>query len=294
MYCVRCGKKAAEQQSYCLGCGMRLITPKQLEALLNGDTTKPKSKQKTKIIKEPVKQGSTGLKNKVQSNVKTGLNGTERALKSAARAADSTVKQLVNGIKAQDKKEHRRKARTAEVRKKTVIPKHSPRKAALPKNHRPAGRQAAKTTVKRRKKQSFTQRHLRTIIATALLCVFILSLTVWGCATKPGKRLLAHIGIGSASGYILLGDDCLEDGNNARAVEYYYKALTKHITSEAALKLALAFQKTGNTEKETEALLLCADNFPDEEQAYVRLIELYPDESSRPEIVERILNERLN
>ena len=124
----------------------------------------------------------------------------------------------------------------------------------------------------------------------ALLAVTVIVFCVWCTSTTAGKRTFAQLGIGSASGYILLGDDCMEAGNYARAVEHYYRALSRHTTYESAIKLARAYQMTGDVEREASVLLLCADQFETEREPYDRLKALYPTLTERPETVQNALN----
>lgn len=139
-------------------------------------------------------------------------------------------------------------------------------------------------------RESFLERHLRSLIAMALLAVTVIVFCVWSTSTASGKRTFAQLGIGGASGYILLGDDCMESGNYARAVEHYYRALKQHTSYESAAKLARAYRMTGDTEREASVLLLCADRFETEREPYERLKELYPDLTRRPETVQNALN----
>lgn len=139
-------------------------------------------------------------------------------------------------------------------------------------------------------RESFLERHLRSLIAMALLAVTVIVFCVWSTSTASGKRTFAQLGIGGASGYILLGDDCMESGNYARAVEHYYRALKQHTSYESAAKLAQAYRMTGDTEREASVLLLCADRFETEREPYERLKELYPDLTHRPETVQNALN----
>lgn len=139
-------------------------------------------------------------------------------------------------------------------------------------------------------RESFLERHLRSLIAMALLAVTVIVFCVWSTSTASGKRTFAQLGIGGASGYILLGDDCMESGNYARAVEHYYRALKQHTSYESAAKLAQAYRMTGDTEREASVLLLCVDRFETEREPYKRLKELYPDLTRRPETVQNALN----
>ncbi|MBQ3169888.1 MAG: hypothetical protein IJB99_09025, partial [Clostridia bacterium] len=76
------------------------------------------------------------------------------------------------------------------------------------------------------------------------------------------------------------------NGNYKRAVEHYYKALSKKINYEAGYRLSLAYQKTGETDKEASALLLLMDHYTGMDAPYKRILELYPDPGARPEKVQ--------
>ena len=155
----------------------------------------------------------------------------------------------------------------------------------------PRGTRNARANVRSRQgRETFLERHLRSLIAMALLAVTVIVFCVWSTSTTSGKRTFAQLGIGSASGYILLGDDCMESGNYARAVEHYYRALSRNTTYESAIKLARAYQMTGDTDREASVLLLCADRFETEREPYERLKALYPTLTRRPETVQNALN----
>ena len=160
-----------------------------------------------------------------------------------------------------------------------------------PRRVPPRGARNARANVRSRQgRETFLERHLRSLIAMVLLAVTVIVFCVWCTSTTAGKRTFAQLGIGSASGYILLGDDCMEAGNYARAVEHYYRALSRHTTYESAIKLARAYQMTGDTEREASVLLLCADQFETEREPYDRLKALYPTLTERPETVQNALN----
>ncbi len=139
-------------------------------------------------------------------------------------------------------------------------------------------------------RETFTEKHLRSIIAMCLLVAFICGFLAWGNLTESGLRTFAQFGVGGTQGYILLGDDCMEYGNYPRAVEHYYNALSRESSYEAAIKLARAYAKTGDADREAGALLYCLDKYPTETEAKERLTALYPDPSTRPTKVTEALN----
>lgn len=149
-----------------------------------------------------------------------------------------------------------------------------------------AGPKRART---KRDDEKFVEKYLRSIISMMLLTTSVILMLMWCYATDTGNRTMAELGLGSRYGYILLGDDCMSDGNYKRAVEHYYKALSKRVNYEAGIKLAKAYQKTGEAEKETSALLLVMDKYRGSEEAYRRILEMYPDPDTRPEMVQNAI-----
>ncbi len=139
-------------------------------------------------------------------------------------------------------------------------------------------------------RETFAEKHLRSIIAMCMLAVFICVFLAWGNLTESGLRTFAQFGVGGTQGYILLGDDCMEYGNYPRAVEHYYGALSREASYEAAIKLARAYAKTGDAEREAGALLYCMDKYPKETEARERLMQLYPNPQTRPTRVNEALN----
>ena len=182
---------------------------------------------------------------------------------------------------------NRRPDRTKSEPVKTISP---------PKKARPAPKKAslsgsgAKKTRSKREEESFVEKYLRSIISMMLLTCTVIMMLMWGYATDSGLRTMAELGLGSRKGYILLGDDCMNNGNYKRAVEHYYKALSKKVNYEAGIKLARAYRQTGEAEKETSALLLLMDRYEGMDEPYQRILELFPDPNGRPEIVQNAIN----
>lgn len=187
----------------------------------------------------------------------------------------------------------RRSGKQADIRPKrraesAKIPEHKPKNGRKPQGNR---------AYSAKYQESFVEKHLRSVIAMTLLTVSLLAIFIWCVGSTPGKRLFAQLGIGGFEGYIMLGDDCMEDGNYARAVEYYYKAIAKKTDYAVSSRLASAYRGTNDVEREASALLLCIDKFPNEKDPYYRLREIFPQASSRPEAVQEALDkgaERLN
>lgn len=196
-----------------------------------------------------------------------------------------------------------------EMRRKTSAPKKSPSakrpdrtKAAPRRNTAPVKGQAsskmrsssggagAKPHKPKRDEENFAEKYLRSIISMMLLTGTVVLMLMWGYATDTGNRTMAQLGLGSRRGYILLGDDCMANGNYKRAVEHYYKALSKRVNYEAGIKLASAYRQAGEHEKETSALLLLMDRYEGVEEPYQRIMELYPDPYTRPEKVQTAIN----
>ena len=143
---------------------------------------------------------------------------------------------------------------------------------------------------KRKDDDSFTEKHLRSIISMVLLTITVVLTLMWGYSSESGLRTMAQFGLGSRKGYILLGDDCMMNGNYKRAVEHYYKALSKKVNYEAGLKLSWAYRRCGDIEKETSALLLLMDQFHTAQEPYDRIMELYPYPDSRPAPVQKAIS----
>lgn len=162
------------------------------------------------------------------------------------------------------------------------------------KNARPKGSsvQTRNSGGGKRKKDddSFTEKHLRSIISMVLLTITVVLTLMWGYSTESGLRTMAQFGLGSRKGYILLGDDCMMNGNYKRAVEHYYKALSKKVNYEAGIKLSWAYKRCGDIEKETSALLLLMDQYKTAQEPYDRMLELYPYPDSRPEPVKNAIS----
>lgn len=180
-------------------------------------------------------------------------------------------------------------------------------KSASAKTHTTSGRSAAgtvgKTGTKKsrsahgymtREEEEFEEKNVRSIVSMGCLLLAFILLLMWGTLTNGGRRTFAGLGMGSAKGYVLLGDDCMTEGNYSRAVEHYYKALSKKITYDAAYKLAAAYSHTGDIGREVSALLLCVDYYPKNIEPYKELLYLYPEGYERPEKVSLALGKGLN
>lgn len=232
-------------------------------------------------------------------------NAGEETLKKAqrlTRSAKKAFKSFENALERRTRKEKDREnertrplgssskpTRATTAKRRGSMP--SRRTSGQPRRIPPRGTRNARSHVRLGQgRETFLERHLRSIIAMALLVVTVVMICVWSTSTVSGKRTFAQLGIGSASGYILLGDDCMEAGNYARAVEHYYLALSRHTTYESAIRLARAYRMTGDTEREASVLLLCADQFETEREPYERLRALYPTLTQRPESVQNALN----
>ncbi len=162
---------------------------------------------------------------------------------------------------------------------------------------------AQKTAPARRKPRTFKQKlrrfwrlatsekHLRSTVAMGLLLVALIVFVGWSTLSNPGKRTYARLGMGSAQGYILLGDEYMSAGNYGRAVESYYTAITKKASYTAAFKLAVAYSYTNDITREVSALLYCAEGYPENKAPFVQLKRLYPDAASRPERVQNAIQQ---
>ncbi|MBQ3079836.1 MAG: hypothetical protein IJC48_07565 [Clostridia bacterium] len=201
--------------------------------------------------------------------------GKETILKNLSERQPKPYKKNTKSGKAVSAKEARERE---ERRKKTVVPKREPVRSDYRKGH------------SRYEEETFVEKYLRSIIAMTLLGITVLFVVVWGVSSPGGKRAFAQLGVGGSAGYILLGDDCMAEENYTRAVEYYYKALSRRTSEEAAQKLALAYSHTGDIEREASALLLLIDKYPRNTDARERLWMLYPDPATRPAAVQAALS----
>jgi len=179
------------------------------------------------------------------------------------------------------------KAKTRVSKKADDEKRHKVKKTPVIRN---AKKPAVKKTHSGSKKETFTEKHLRSIVSMCLLFVSVSLFLLWGFTTEKGLKSFARYGIGTSRGYILLGDDCMESGNFTRAVEYYYRALRDKTDYTAAKKLSEAYRQTGDTERESSALLLLMDNYPQEDWPYQRILQLYPDPKTRPESVKNAIS----
>ena len=139
----------------------------------------------------------------------------------------------------------------------------------------------------------WAQEHLRSLVAMGLLLLALIVFSFWGAFSDSGQKTLAQIGLGSARGYMLIGDEYLAENNYSRAVEYYYTSLTKDLSYEAALKLAIAYSYTGDISKEISALLICTENYPQNKLPFSQLYQLYPDGVERPARVQQAIEQGL-
>lgn len=172
------------------------------------------------------------------------------------------------------------------------------KKAAAPGAKKPSRAVPAKKLSFRQQLRRFWRRatdekHLRSTVAMGLLLSALVLFIGWSTLTNPGQRTYARLGMGSARGYVLLGDEYMKAGNYGRAVENYYSAITKKPGFEAAYKLAVAYSYTGDVNREVSALLYCAEGYPQYRAPFVQLYRLYPDEAARPARVQSAIENGL-
>jgi len=238
-----------------------------------------KKKPVNPVVKLPEKKKASAIaaekRDERKAEIRFPAPHTKKQQKTAAnrkRTASSGKRPLPKMQSMNPKEQKKREIR----RQKTVIPKK-----VNPSKRRSRAYAAEETT--------FFEKHARSVIAMALLAVTVIGVILWGSVSSSGRVTFAQMGVGSAEGYILMGDECMEEGNYARAVEYYYQALSKETSYEAAKRLADAYRKTGDIDMETSALLLCVDKYPGKTEAAERLKELYPEPVFRPESVREAL-----
>ena len=239
-----------------------------------GEETLKRARQLIKSAEKTLGRFENTLEKRVQEG-KNRLNGRAKPSRQPSRPVRTAARR---------ENEPRRPAASMRI-------DGAPNRRQPPRRVPPRGTRSAHANVRSRQgRESFLEKHLRSLIAMVLLVVTVIVFCAWSTSTASGKRAFAQLGIGSTPGYILLGDDCMETGNYARAVEYYYRALSRHTTYESAVKLARAYRMTGDTEREATVLLLCADQFETEREPYERLKALYPTLTQRPESVQNALN----
>lgn len=300
MYCVRCGRLAREGEKRCPECGMRLVSPAKLERLLEEDSLRRKQNKKVAAKhKSSVNLGSLDL-----SKVKELLSGFTAAASDKLSAFGKRIGELkeqvnpsVKKLKKRWRRFRRRSSNWIEEKidalqtkldgsRNTISGKKTANRAAV-------SDKGSKKVSHRKKGSSrrvtFTERNLRTIVAMTLIGVALSSFLIWGTFSASGMRTFASLGMGSAKGYILLGDDYMNSRNYLRAVEAYYTALDKNSSYDAAYRLARAYSYTGDIEKCVSALMYCADNYPGMREPYVQLAAIYPNPDSRPDAIRQII-----
>lgn len=265
---------------------------------VSGGGGKPKQPEKpVASVKKPAPK---------KTNPVVKLPEKKKTISETRRREESEKRVLSQRISVPDRKDERKKSAVTPKSSGVIRPnkaKSAPERNRAPvKKQIPAARQTparvksssggagAKNRKNKRNEENFVEKYLRSIISMMLLTTSVILMLMWGYATDTGNRTMAELGLGSRQGYILLGDDCMAEGNYKRAVEHYYKALSKKVNYEAGIKLARAYRLTGEGEKETSALLLLMDRYQGTEEPYQRLLELYPDPYNRPEKVQMAIN----
>jgi len=284
MYCVKCGRLAREGEKRCLECGMRLVSPAKLNRLLDEDRDRRNGVRPAKAV--PKQKKAPALSGAAAFLVKA---------KHTAAVIIAAIGEYVGEKIPVIKKEFAfrfKKVRRwfRKLKRKTLTWLSGIRLPELPKL-RLKTPEKKKNVIKRKKKrrQSFTERNLRTIVAMSLIALALLVFVIWGTLSAPGQRTFASIGMGSARGYILLGDDYMNGANYTRAVESYYTALNKNGSYESAFKLARAYSYTGDMDKCVSALLYCTEHYPAYKEPYVQLIAIYPNKNTRPDVIRKAI-----
>lgn len=261
--------------------------PKQPENVLKpiASEKKPAPKKTNPVVKLPEKKKALPeTRKRDESEKRVSSQRISLPARKDERTKSAAPKKNAN-VKRPDK------TKSAPMRMQTPQKKQVPvRKQAPARAKASSGSTGAKKIRNKRDEENFVEKYLRSIISMMLLTCTVILMLMWGYATDTGNRTMAQLGLGSRQGYILLGDDCMADGNYKRAVEHYYKALSKRVNYEAGIKLARAYRLTGEGEKETSALLLLMDRYHGMDEPYQRLLELYPDPYNRPEKVQLAIN----
>ena len=143
--------------------------------------------------------------------------------------------------------------------------------------------------------RSFFMRHVRGIVGFILFLALIL-LLVFYFLSDAGQTSLARINatlpIVKSDIYAGLGRQYYEEGNYAQAGLYYERALAREPGSfNWASSAAMAYEKQGDIEKETDMLVKCIGIDPNAPEPYYYLLDLYPNASSRPADVAELLRQ---
>lgn len=123
--------------------------------------------------------------------------------------------------------------------------------------------------------QSFAVRHMRGIVALALLAVTAAIVLIWA-NTSSAQLTLARIDIAwKAEAYAQLGQEYYAEGDLSAAGYYYSMALERDETNaDYAIAAANAYIEGGYTSKALEALRECIAIMPENAELYVKLMEL--------------------
>ena len=281
-------------------------TPVKQEIKSGGGGGKPKTASKTAdgakkektqtaktnpVVKLPQREKTISEKRKIDASDRRAAN--QRFLipeREEVRRKNSLAAKKVSDRQTGPRAGAKRPDRSKQAHWGKAAPAKKPAPALKMPPARPRASAGGKRPSIKRDEENFVEKYLRSIISMMLLTTTVVLMLMWGYATDTGNRTMAELGLGSRKGYILLGDDCMADGNYKRAVEHYYKALSKRVNYEAGMKLAIAYRYTGEPEKETSALLLLMDRYVGMDEPYQRILELYPDPYTRPEKVQIAIN----
>ena len=345
MYCVQCGKKAADGEKRCAGCNMRLVTARRLTRLLQEDEARragPWFRFKRKLRRAAkkarpvlaaafsacgqgirklaawicmaaaslwlyIKSASVFGWKKTKSffmRLGTWTSGAAGKLRARTQPAVKRLRKKCRIWRKRLKKRIRKlkntyfpgpeaaadgAAKIVSAKPQTAARNVKPGAQAVRKPEASGPKASIQQRLERIKQYALSEKHLRSTVAMGLLAAALLAFLGWSTLSDSGRMTYARLGVGSARGYILLGDECMENGNYTRAVENYYASISKRAGYEAAIKLAAAYSYTGDVSREVSALLYCAETYPQYKASFEQLLILYPDGSARPPRVQAAL-----
>ena len=239
--------------------------------------TQRETQQKTRAGAAPRPKGSTTARNSAAERTAA----QKKAKPTAVSYAPRSPKSVKTSAAAKSKRDAGKPVRVASTAKNS---KNRP----VPKARKKSKRR--QNPLKRIFTIEWAQEHLRSLVAMGLLLAALIVFAFWGAFSDSGQKTMAQIGLGSARGYLLIGDDYMSQSNYDRAVEYYYTSLTKDLSYDAALKLAIAYSYTGDVSREISALLLCTENYPENKLPFEQLYALYPEGRQRPARVQQAID----
>ena len=140
----------------------------------------------------------------------------------------------------------------------------------------------------------FLSRHIRGIVGI-LLFLILIAIMAFYLLSDAGQLSLAKINATlplRAEIYSRVAYDCYQSGDYAKSGVYYERALARDSDSyNYASSAAMAYIAGGDNDKAAEMLKKCIQLKPEAVEPYVYLLNLYPNENSRPWDVAQMLRQ---